>query len=128
VTGTKEIMTMTKHFLALAAALPLAACASDNMGLDSVHQPIVSATKAEVKDCPDWSSQWKDSAAPTSSNYGCAVNSNLAAMIADPADLLRGRTAPPSTEVGVRAIKSWREMQPTGKQQQATTASVPGGK
>jgi len=119
---------MTKHFLALAAALPLAACAGDNLGLDSVHQPVVSATKAEVKNCPDWSSQNRESAAPTSSNYGCAINSNLAAMIADPADLLRGRTAPPSTEVGVRAVKSWREIQPTGKQQTVTTATAPGGK
>ena len=29
----------------------------------------------------------------TSSNFGCAVNGNLAAMIADPADLVRGLAA-----------------------------------
>lgn len=53
---------------------------------------IVTRSKASVPTCPDWSTT-SDSNFNTSnhSNYGCAVNSNLAAMIADPEDLIRGR-------------------------------------
>jgi pilus assembly protein CpaD len=52
----------------------------------------------------------------TSSNYGCAVNSNLAAMVANPADLVLGRpgaeTIDPATSA--KAIDSYRKTPPTG--------------
>ena len=53
---------------------------------------IVTRSKASVPSCPDWSTT-SDSNFNTGnhSNYGCSVNSNLAAMIADPEDLVRGR-------------------------------------
>jgi type IV pilus biogenesis protein CpaD/CtpE len=127
-TAVMETMMMLRRSLAIAALLPLAGCMGDNFGLESIHQPVVSATKAEVPGCPDWSSQKKNSTNITDANYGCSINSNLAAMIADPQDLLRGRSAPPSTEGHIRAIKSWRETAPTGKQQTVTTATAPGGK
>ena len=61
-----------------------------------------------------------------SANYGCASSTNLAAMVADPADLLHGRSDDTPAEVGSRAIKTWREVQPTYKNwvvtvQQSTT-------
>jgi pilus assembly protein CpaD len=50
------------------------------------------------------------------SNYGCATNSNLAAMIADPEDLVRGKTGGPQVDAALsgKAIKAYREAQPTG--------------
>lgn len=112
----KETGMSIKHLVPLAALVALGGCMGDNLGLDSVHQPIVAGGVARVPNCPDWSSQGKDSAASTDSNYGCAVNSNLAAMIADPADLLRGRRAEGSdAEIATRAIRAWREVPPSGK-------------
>ena len=51
-----------------------------------------------------------------SPGYGCAVNSNMAAMIANPEDLLQGQTGTGETVVstGTRAIQSYREAEPTG--------------
>ena len=41
--------------------------------------------------CPDWRSQTETNLVnATSPNYGCATNSNLAAMIANPDELLHG--------------------------------------
>lgn len=72
-------------------------------------------SSAHVPGCPDW----RDHSAGqldnrTSNNYGCAINSNMAAMIADPQDLLRGRDDTGSTQVMTSngAIRTWRERQP----------------
>ncbi len=52
---------------------------------------VVTRMAAKVPGCPDNSRPAEYTfEASTSSNYGCATNSNLAAMIADPADLVRG--------------------------------------
>ncbi len=53
---------------------------------------IVTRSTASVPSCPDWRTK-TDSNFNTSnhSNYGCSINSNMAAMIADPEDLVRGR-------------------------------------
>ena len=52
---------------------------------------IVSRMQASVPGCPDWA---RDSSVEynsnTSSNYGCATNASLAAMIARPEDLIHG--------------------------------------
>lgn len=90
--------------------------AKHNFGVNSVNQPVVSGSQAIVPNCPNWASGGVDSAAMTDTNYGCAVNSNLAAMVADPADLLHGRSdATTDTASLVRAIKAWREAEPTSK-------------
>jgi pilus assembly protein CpaD len=45
-----------------------------------------------VPSCPDWSTTHENNYnAGNHSNHGCATNSNLAAMVADPEDLIRGR-------------------------------------
>jgi pilus assembly protein CpaD len=53
---------------------------------------VVTRSTASVPGCPNWSktteSNYNSSTHP---NYGCAVNSNMAAMIADPEDLVRGK-------------------------------------
>jgi pilus assembly protein CpaD len=96
--------------------------AKRNFGLDSPNQPVVTATMAQVPNCPNWSSAGRDSAALTDTNYGCAVNSNLAAMVADPLDLIHGKSDL-TTDIGSsnRAIKAWREAEPTSKSWVITT-------
>jgi len=73
---------------------------------------VVSRTTASVPDCPNWA---PTGLSDTSPNFGCAVNSNLAAMIADPNDLVLGQTGsgtdPTTTS---RAIRSYRNQAPTG--------------
>lgn len=98
--------------------LTLAACASDqNYGLETRHAPVVAGNAATVAGCPDWTDAASLlSAGATARNYGCASATNLAAMIADPADLVRGRTGDAGTDgrVSVKAIKVWRDMTPSG--------------
>lgn len=117
------------RLLPLLAILPLAGCAAGYKGLDNVHQPVVSPTAATVPHCPDWSLPERGAIEGQASNYGCATATNLAAMIADPSDLLHGRSDGGSqTDVGTRAIKAWRETQPSSKQWQTTTSvSTKGG-
>jgi pilus assembly protein CpaD len=53
---------------------------------------VVSRSKATVPSCPDLTTDHdRNYNASNHSNYGCSTNSNLAAMIADPEDLVRGR-------------------------------------
>ena len=124
--------TMRLSHVSLALGALLAAGSADakhNFGLESTNQPVVTPDRAVVPDCPNWKSGGRDSAALTDSNYGCAVNSNLAAMIADPMDLIHGKTSDlPDTLVAHRAIKQWREAEPTAKQWTVTVReSAKGG-
>lgn len=72
---------------------------------------------ASVPGCPDWRrKQESDMDGGLSANFGCATNGNLAVMVADANDLVRGqalnsdlRTATSNT-----AIKVYREKAPTG--------------
>jgi pilus assembly protein CpaD len=74
---------------------------------------VVSRSSASVPDCPNWDGA--GGASSLSSNYGCAMNSNLAAMIADPNDLVLGRQgAVGKGDGGAKAIKVYREAAPTG--------------
>jgi len=77
---------------------------------------VVSRSSASVPGCPNWSrASQPDFAASTMSNYGCATNTNLAAMIADPADLIQGRVSDGNDPLTIsRAIKTYREKEPTG--------------
>jgi pilus assembly protein CpaD len=49
--------------------------------------------------------------------FGCAINSNFAAMVADPEHLLHGAEGTGETVVmsSTKAIESYREQAPTGK-------------
>lgn len=125
-----KTMRLSHVSLALGALVAAgSAQARHNFGLESANQPVVTADRAIVPDCPNWQSSGRDSAALTDSNYGCAVNSNLAAMIADPMDLIHGKTSDlPDTLVAHRAIKQWREAEPTAKQWTVTVReSAKGG-
>lgn len=78
---------------------------------------VVTRMSASVPGCPDWrSAQYLGAAISTDPNYGCATNSNRAAMIADPADLVRGQAGSPAADedTGSKAIKAYRDRAPSG--------------
>jgi pilus assembly protein CpaD len=78
---------------------------------------VVSRRRATVPNCPNWD---RDGQANyenrTFPNLGCAVNSNLAAMVADPVDLIHGREdgGVPNPETVTKAVESYRKASPTG--------------
>lgn len=79
---------------------------------------VASRSTASVPGCPSWTDPGIDSPLRLSTNYGCATNSNLAAMIANPDDLVHGREASGAGAVVVagRAIRTYRESQPSSRQ------------
>ncbi len=78
---------------------------------------VVSRSIATVPTCPSWRDKGEaDFTAGLSDNYGCATASNLAAMIADPQDLVEGREPGVDTK-GIesgKAIKAYKDKAPTG--------------
>lgn len=78
---------------------------------------VVSRTGATVPDCPNWERPSQPNFdASTTSNFGCSTNGNLASMIANPEDLVRGRTAGgPDGTVAAKAVTGYRTAEPTGK-------------
>jgi len=78
---------------------------------------VITRSSASVPGCPDWSAKSDmNYNNGLSTNFGCAVNSNLAAMVADPQDLLEGKKGSGETVIATsnKAIKTYREMEPTG--------------
>lgn len=77
---------------------------------------IVRRTTASVPGCPIWEDPEINAVDETSSNYGCATNSNLAAMIADPNDLVLGQSGDGVGDdtQGSKAVKLYRDRKPTG--------------
>ena len=78
---------------------------------------IVTRSTASVPGCSDWSKNSENSLMnETSTNYGCATNSNLAAMVANPEDLVRGSNATGETAImsSNKAIDAYREVKPSG--------------
>lgn len=66
--------------------------------------------------CPDWSSNPMGNMTGAShSNYGCALNSNFAAMVSDPNDLAEGRRYDGSAAKDiVKSHDYWQRRVPTG--------------
>lgn len=78
---------------------------------------VVSRSTASVPGCPTWRDKSETNVTGgLSDNYGCASASNLAAMIADPRDLVDGRAATldPKSTVSGKAIKVYKDKAPTG--------------
>lgn len=78
---------------------------------------VVSRTRAAVPSCLDG----RRNVEPAfdynnTTDYGCAINTNLAAMVANPADLVRGATGSGDYDAqwGTRAITTLRAATPTG--------------
>lgn len=91
---------------------------------------IVSRSTASVPGCPNWTDGWEvGNRNTTASNYGCAVNSNLAAMIADPDDLVLGQRSERGGDAAAttKAIDAYRRRVPTGASGEVR-AEAAGGK
>lgn len=79
---------------------------------------VVSRRRAVVPGCPNWSipsqPNWDNS---TMSNFGCGVNSNLAAMVANPEDLVHGREGlgVSDTRTAAKAVEFYRAQPPSGQ-------------
>ena len=78
---------------------------------------IITRAVATVPGCPDWSAKADSNLLnATSSNYGCAANSNLAAMVADPEHLIHGAkgSSESSAQSVAKAIDAFHSAKPTG--------------
>jgi pilus assembly protein CpaD len=78
---------------------------------------VITRSTASVPGCPDWSkTQDANYANATSPGYGCSVNGNLAAMVANPEDLLQGQAGTGETVImsSTKAIETYREKANTG--------------
>ncbi|HEY8593205.1 MAG TPA: CpaD family pilus assembly lipoprotein [Sphingomicrobium sp.] len=78
---------------------------------------VVSRRRAEVPGCPDWSRPSQPNFENRNiSNFGCGVNANLAAMVANPEDLIHGQDGDGTIDVrtGSRAVQYYRSTPPTG--------------
>lgn len=78
---------------------------------------VVTRSVASVPGCPDWGGRVAGNLNnATSAGYGCSINANLAAMVANPEHLLHGAEGTGSTTVmsSTRAIETYREAEPTG--------------
>jgi pilus assembly protein CpaD len=91
---------------------------------------VVSRARAYVPGCPDHSRMYQpDFEGHTGSNQGCAVNSNLAAMVANPTDLVRGEGTRSLYDpaVAAKAIDRFRKAEPTGGGGTAVRSESTGG-
>ena len=81
-----------------------------------VVRVVVTRTKITPPDCPDWRRKSNPELnASTMSNFGCASVSNLAAMVADPNDLIEGQVYTGADgHTTSKAINVFRERRPTG--------------
>lgn len=91
-----------------------------------IARVVVTRSKASVPGCPDWSA--KSDFNPNNgltSNYGCATNANLAAMVANPEDLVHGAQNTGDTTVmsASKAIEAYRNAAPTGGNAVSATSS-----
>ncbi|MFK3888304.1 CpaD family pilus assembly lipoprotein [Sphingomonas sp. NPDC079357] len=79
---------------------------------------VVTRSSASVPSCatPAPSATLVNFDAHTSGSFGCAINGTLAAMVADPNDLLRGKSDDGSATAftAAKAIGVWRKAAPTG--------------
>ena len=77
---------------------------------------VLTRSTASVPGCPDWSqSSDMNYNNATSSGYGCATNSNIAAMVANPEDLIEGAEGSGETWVTgqTRAVDRYRTEGPS---------------
>lgn len=78
---------------------------------------VVTRARAYVPGCPDWSGKLEGNYNnSTMDGYGCAINGNLAAMVANPEHLIKGAEGTGDTviETSNKAIVTYRSKAPTG--------------
>jgi pilus assembly protein CpaD len=91
---------------------------------------VITRTTASVPGCPDWGKRNDANYAnATSPGYGCAVNGNLAAMVANPEDLLHGQQGTGETVImsSTKAIETYRDKANTGAGDLKASSTASGG-
>ena len=86
---------------------------------------VVRRSTASVPTCPNWrQAGLPNGIESTESYFGCAMNSNIAAMIANPDDLVLGREGEPGGDptLAAKAIESYRKNTGAGKAPEAVSA------
>lgn len=90
---------------------------------------VILRSRASVPGCPDWAGKSDASLGNgISAGYGCATNGNLAAMVADPEDLIKGRKG--STDTYITTSTTTIKAYTTGvgtKTSGGTAATTTGG-
>jgi pilus assembly protein CpaD len=102
-----------RHGLLLADGAPV----TEGFLQPGTARVVITRTTASVPGCPDWGKRNDANYAnATSPGYGCAVNGNLAAMIANPEDLLHGQQGTGETVImsSTKAIETYRGKANTG--------------
>jgi pilus assembly protein CpaD len=91
---------------------------------------VVARKRASVPFCPNWSVPSQPNYDNRNmSNFGCGVNSNIAAMVADPEDLIHGREATGVGDINdaTRAIQYYRSTPPSGSKGLQAVSTKSGG-
>ena len=84
---------------------------------DGSVRVVVSRNRASVPNCPNWDRPAQPNYNNQSySNFGCGVNGALAAMVANPEDLIHGREGNGVTDpqTAAKAVSTYRSAAPTG--------------
>ena len=95
---------------------------------------VVTRSDAFVPGCPDWEGRANfNYNNGTNSGFGCSINGNLAAMVANPEDLIHGQEGSSETVIMTsnKAIASYRNQAPTGEKgltEVSSTSGSGGGK
>ena len=102
-----------RHGILLAEGAPVTA----GSAMPGQARVVITRSSATVPGCPDWSHTNETNVKnATNPNYGCATYGNLAAMVANPEDLVQGQQGTGETVVttSTKAIQSYRDQAPTG--------------
>ena len=109
-----EVAAVAGHYgMMVQAGAPVTAGVVDQGSV----RVVVSRNRATVPNCPNWSVPAQPNYNNQSfSNMGCGVNVNLAAMVANPEDLLHGRegSGVVDAQTAAKALSTYRSTAPTG--------------
>lgn len=113
---------LAKHGLLLSDTVPVT---NGSVGAGSARVVVLRAS-AMVPACPDWSrASNPELEASTMSNFGCATVSALAAMVADPNDLVSGKSHTGTDALTtVKSIETYRTKAGTATQNVKSTVGT----
>lgn len=122
---TEVAAAVASYGLLLSADAPITAAAVT----PGTIRVVISRMHASVPGCPDFSrNEGTEFDSNTSSNQGCSLNSNLAAMVARPEDLVHGQADRQVNDAAVsaKAIEAFRKAPTTGAGNTVKTQSAKG--
>jgi pilus assembly protein CpaD len=126
--ATRDVIARVaaRHGLLLADVAPV----TEGFLQPGTARVIITRSTASVPGCPDWGKRNDANYGnATSPGYGCAVNGNLAAMVANPEDLLTGQTGTGETVImsSTKAIETYRTKANTGAGELKASSTASGG-